>query len=70
MHKANLRFTGPRIDLDTLPSIAAARAAGNRLVVRYSGTEPKLRILVEGHAAPETHVQAIATEFRARKAAE
>jgi len=67
--KTNVRFTGDRLDLDTLDSIAAARAAGNRLVVRYSGTEPKLRILVEGQASPEAHVQAIADEFRARKGA-
>ena len=66
----NVRFTGERVPLDSLSSIDAARAAGNRIVVRYSGTEPKLRILVEGQADPAGHVQAIADESRARKAGE
>jgi len=64
--KQNLRFTGERIPLDSLDSIRAAQAAGNRLVVRYSGTEPKLRILVEGPSEPAMHVQAVADEFTAR----
>ena len=70
VHKTNIRFTGSRLELNSLASIAAAKAAGNRLVVRYSGTEPKLRILVEGRADPAAHMQAIAAEFRARKALE
>ena len=68
VEQGSVRFSGPRIDLDQLESLDAARRAGNRLVVRYSGTEPKLRILVEGPAAPRAHVDAIAAEFRARLA--
>lgn len=58
----NVRFSGERVPLDALTSLAAAEAAGNRFVVRYSGTEPKLRILVEGDAA-EDWVARIAAEF-------
>jgi phosphoglucosamine mutase len=43
------------VDLKTIPEIAAAissvdsRLAGNgRLLVRYSGTEPLLRVMLEG----------------------
>ena len=64
-----VRFSGARVPLGDLESTAAARAAGNRLVVRYSGTEPKLRILVEGQgtgdASPESWVARIRTEFEA-----
>lgn len=66
-----VRFSGPRIDLTTLASTSAARDAGNRLVVRYSGTEPKLRILVEGQGrgedAPEAWVARIRAEFEAAR---
>jgi phosphoglucosamine mutase len=50
----NLRVR-QKVDLDTVPEIAAAvalvqsRLAGNgRLLVRYSGTEPLLRVMLEG----------------------
>lgn len=49
--QTNVRFTGPRRPLETLTQPQAARQAGARVIVRYSGTEPKLRILVEGSDA-------------------
>jgi hypothetical protein len=48
----DVRFSGARRSLEGLTSIHSAEAAGNRVVVRYSGTEPLLRILVEGPASP------------------
>ena len=59
----NVRFTGNRIALEQITSISQAEAAGHRLVVRYSGTEPKLRIHVEGVNAEHWSKQ-IADEFR------
>ena len=59
----NVRFTGNRIALEQLSSISLAEAAGHRLVVRYSGTEPKLRILVEGADAEHWSKQ-VADDFR------
>ena len=54
------------------PTLQAVEEAGNRAVVRYSGTEPKLRILVEGMgtggASPDAQVAAIAAEFAERLA--
>lgn len=44
----NHRYAGQRPALEGLPELAAAQAAGMRVVVRYSGTEPKVRVLVEG----------------------
>jgi phosphoglucosamine mutase len=48
------------VDLRTLPSVAAvmstveSRLAGNgRLLVRYSGTEPLLRVMLEGQDEAE-----------------
>jgi phosphoglucosamine mutase len=50
----NLRI-GRKVDLKTIPEVAAvmdaveARLAGHgRLLVRYSGTEPLLRVMLEG----------------------
>ena len=59
----NVRFTGNRIALEQITSISQAEAAGHRLVVRYSGTEPKLRIHVEGVNAEHWSKQ-IADESR------
>lgn len=68
----SVRFTGQRVPLDDWPSLAAVETAGNRAVVRYSGTEPKLRILVEGMGigpqSPDQQVAAIAAEFAQRLA--
>lgn len=57
-----------RTDLKTVPAIAAAmerveaRLAGNgRLLVRYSGTEPLLRIMLEGKN--DDHIRAWAKEI-------
>ncbi len=65
-HKRNLRFSGPRRSLDGLESLTALRVAGHRAVVRYSGTEPLLRIMVEGLGsgddAPAAWVERIAAE--------
>jgi phosphoglucosamine mutase len=57
----NVRVREKR-DLATLPPIADAmarveqRLAGNgRLLVRYSGTEPLLRVMIEGKNQEEIH---------------
>jgi phosphoglucosamine mutase len=57
-----------RVDVDTVPAIADAmarvRAAlddRGRLLVRYSGTEPLLRIMIEGE--DQASVQALAEEI-------
>jgi len=49
-----------KVDLKTLPSVAEVmstvegRLAGNgRLLVRYSGTEPLLRVMLEGQDEAE-----------------
>jgi phosphoglucosamine mutase len=49
-----------KVDLKTLPSVAEVmsnvenRLAGNgRLLVRYSGTEPLLRVMLEGQNEAE-----------------
>ena len=54
-----------RVDLQSVPAIAAAiasveaRVAGQgRLLVRYSGTEPLLRVMLEGRNDEEIHAWA------------
>jgi phosphoglucosamine mutase len=61
--QTSIRFEGTKIDLNNLQSIQKAKLSHQRLVVRYSGTEPKLRILVEGDKA-EFWCNAIAHEFQ------
>ena len=51
--------------MEELSSLDEAKEDGHRLVVRYSGTEPKLRILVEGERA-EFWCNHIATEFQSK----
>ena len=60
--KRNLRYTGERRPLETLRTPDEARADGQRVIIRYSGTEPVLRILVEGERA-QTWLSRIAAEF-------
>ena len=63
-HQQSIRFENktPKPSLENWNSIEAATLSGHRLVVRYSGTEPKLRILVEGPKA-EYYSNKIAEEF-------
>jgi phosphoglucosamine mutase len=49
-----------KVDLKTIPEVAAAKAAvesklagQGRLLVRYSGTEPLLRVMLEGRDGAE-----------------
>jgi phosphoglucosamine mutase len=60
--------------LETVPEVQAAIAAAEqalaprgRVLVRYSGTEPKLRILLEGRDAAllEDHADRIASAVQA-----
>lgn len=66
----SVRHAGPRFDPESLAAVGAARAAGLRLVVRWSGTEPLLRVLVEGPASagPDGWAARIAAEAEARRA--
>jgi len=57
-----------RADLETVPEVAEAMASvraalgdHGRLLVRYSGTEPLLRIMIEGQ--DQASVQALAEEI-------
>ena len=59
--KENLRYNH-KIDLSTLSSIKTAQESGQRVIVRYSGTEPLLRIMVEGKEA-QHHLLNIREEF-------
>ncbi|MFT5679564.1 MAG: phosphoglucosamine mutase [Myxococcota bacterium] len=60
----SIRYSGQRRPLDSLTTPDAARAAGERVIIRYSGTEPVLRILVEGEDAA-AWLERIAAEFQA-----
>ena len=63
---SNIRYKGyKKVPLEELSSLDEAKEDGHRLVVRYSGTEPKLRILVEGERA-EFWCNHIATEFQSK----
>jgi len=66
----SVRHAGPRFDPAALPAVQAAAAAGLRLVVRWSGTEPLLRVLVEGpaEAHPEDWAARIASDAAAYRA--
>jgi len=64
--KTNLRFTGNKIDLSLLETPAQATASGHRVVVRYSGTEPLLRIMIEGQNS-DVWAKQVATEFKERQ---
>lgn len=57
-------------DLETLPRVIAARAAvveqladSGRLVLRYSGTEPLIRIMIEGRS--QTEIEGLADRLAA-----
>ncbi len=66
-HQQSIRFTSTQLkpSLENWNSIDEAKASGHRLVVRYSGTESKLRVLVEGPKA-EYHSNKIAKEFHSK----
>ena len=62
VRQCSIRYTGARRPLQDLTTPDAARASGQRVVIRYSGTEPVLRILVEGEQA-DTWLARISEEF-------
>ncbi len=70
-HQQSVRFkeeqlpNGQKPSLEGWTSVKEAINSGHRVIVRYSGTEPKFRILVEGPHAAE-HSNAIANEFHTK----
>jgi len=66
----SLRYSGARPPIAGLESIDGAESAGHRVVCRYSGTEPKVRVLVEGMAtgddSPEAWCARIVSELSER----
>lgn len=59
-----------RVDIDNVPELKSAReklesgmGSGGRLVLRYSGTEPLLRIMIEG--ADQREIEKLANDFAA-----
>ena len=58
----NIRYEGARRPLEALQAPLQAQEDGHRVIIRYSGTEPVLRILVEGDQAARWVVN-IANEF-------
>ncbi|MBM74765.1 MAG: phosphoglucosamine mutase [Proteobacteria bacterium] len=58
----SIMFSGNKVPIEHMSTPQAAKASGHRTVVRYSGTESKLRILVEGQES-EQWVERIKDEF-------
>ena len=58
----SIRFEGEKLPIGDLSTVMDAKNDKQRVIVRYSGTEPKIRILVEGQKA-EYWVDQISKEF-------